>query len=51
MIVVKDGRIMEEGTHDELMNKHGEYAKMFAVQSHYYQKNLENNEEELCYEG
>lgn len=32
----KDGRIVELGTHDELMKKDGAYAEMFNIQSSYY---------------
>jgi len=32
----KDGRMIEYGGHEELMNKGGEYANMFTVQAQYY---------------
>lgn len=35
---LKNGKIVEHGTHDELMEQAGEYAEMFQVQSQYYQK-------------
>lgn len=41
VIFMKDGKIIEDGTHDELMKLNGEYANMFEVQSHYYQKEVE----------
>lgn len=31
------GRIVEEGTHEELIQKGGAYCEMFALQSKYYQ--------------
>lgn len=34
-----DGRMVEYGTHDELMAKNGEYAGMFDVQAQYYREN------------
>lgn len=38
IILLSDQRIAEEGTHEELMAKNGQYAKLFRVQSRYYQK-------------
>lgn len=43
IILLEQGQIIEEGTHEELLRKGGEYAKMFAVQAHYYK---EGNREE-----
>lgn len=34
---LSNGRIMEEGTHEELMQRGGAYREMFALQSKYYQ--------------
>ncbi len=36
IIVLKGGAVIEEGTHDALMKKQGEYARMYQVQSKYY---------------
>ncbi len=38
IIFLSDGIIAEEGTHDELMSKNGQYAKLFEVQSQYYRE-------------
>ena len=38
IIFLADGQITEEGTHEGLMAAGGEYAKLFAVQSRYYQE-------------
>jgi len=37
IIMIDQGKIIETGTHEELMQKNGAYAKMFQVQSSYYQ--------------
>lgn len=39
ILFVKDGKIAESGTHDELMAKNGEYSRMFRLQSYYYREN------------
>jgi len=36
VIVFKDGKIVEDGTHDELIGKGGEYARLHAEQSQWY---------------
>lgn len=35
---LKDGQITESGTHEELLSQGREYARMFEIQSHYYQE-------------
>lgn len=45
IILLADGRIAEEGTHDSLLDANGRYAELFRIQSKYYQ------EEELSDEG
>ena len=36
ILVLDDGRIVENGSHDELISEGGVYAGMFEMQSHYY---------------
>ena len=36
IIYYENGQVKEDGTHDELMKKNGAYAKMFEIQSQYY---------------
>ena len=38
IIFVADGHITEEGTHDQLLARGGAYARLFEVQSRYYQE-------------
>lgn len=38
IILLNGGKIFEEGTHDELMKKKGEYYEMFTIQGKYYTK-------------
>lgn len=37
IILIQNGRVAEDGTHDELMKDCGRYAKMFQLQSERYQ--------------
>lgn len=47
ILFLENGRVMETGTHDELLEKKGKYAEVFEVQSQYYTKgDGENHEEE-----
>lgn len=44
VLLLKDGQIAEEGTHEQLLAKNGEYARLFRVQSQYYQEGGAGNE-------
>lgn len=37
IIVLKDGKIIEQGTHRDLMNIQGEYAHLYSMQANRYQ--------------
>lgn len=37
ILMLEGGRIVEQGSHEELMEKKGAYYQLFQVQSHYYQ--------------
>lgn len=37
ILVIDEGRIIERGTHKELMKKNGQYAEMFEAQREWYQ--------------
>ena len=37
----EDGKIIEEGTHDELMKNGGKYSDMFQIQAQYYKSEKE----------
>ena len=41
ILMLKDGKIVENGSHDQLLAQGGEYATMFEIQSHYYQDNVQ----------
>ena len=38
MILLEDGGIREEGTHEQLMSLGGRYAQLFRIQSKYYRE-------------
>ncbi len=45
IIIIADGGIGEEGTHEELLKAGGKYAELFEVQSKYYKEGEDENEE------
>ena len=38
ILVLKEGRLIENGTHDELVSRDGEYARMWALQAGWYDR-------------
>lgn len=38
IIYLKNGAVIENGSHDELMKKRGEYYRMYRMQSYYYRE-------------
>ena len=42
ILFLDGGKIVEEGSHDQLMNKGGKYREIFDIQSHYYKKEVSN---------
>lgn len=45
IIMIADGVIGEEGTHEELLKAGGKYAELFEIQSKYYKEGEDENEE------
>lgn len=44
ILLLEGGKIAEEGTHDELIAKGGEYAKLFEIQSCWYREDYKGGE-------
>ncbi|MER6580710.1 ABC transporter ATP-binding protein [Nonomuraea sp. NPDC001023] len=42
IVVMNDGRIVEQGTHEELLDLDGEYAEMFRLQAERYASEVES---------
>ena len=38
ILFIEQGQILEDGTHEELLQADGKYAEMFAIQSEYYKE-------------
>lgn len=37
IFVISDGRVLEKGNHDQLMELHGEYHRLFMLQAEKYE--------------
>lgn len=44
ILLLSHGKILEEGTHEELMKKGGRYAELYEIQSRYYREEAERKE-------
>ena len=44
VLLIEDGGIAEEGTHEELLKQGGRYAYLFDIQSKYYKKGAVEDE-------
>lgn len=38
LFMLSGGKVIESGTHDQLIAQNGEYASMYNIQSHYYKQ-------------
>ena len=47
ILMLGDGKILEEGTHEELLNLGGKYAQLYEIQSKYYREKTEMNHTDM----
>lgn len=47
ILFLEDGQIVEEGTHDALMAKKGNYYRLYELQSQYYKANPKGGEQDV----
>lgn len=38
IVVFKDGEIVEDGTHEELLSNNGEYVRLYLAQAQWYDR-------------
>lgn len=48
IILLSEGCVREQGTHEELMRRQGAYYEMFQVQRKYYNDSMQNTAENSC---
>ena len=48
ILLLEKGKVVEEGTHQQLMALNGKYANLYEVQSKYYKEQKELRKEEVC---
>ena len=46
ILLIENGKIVEEGTHDQLLKKGGIYSKLFETQAKYYREGKESTDED-----
>lgn len=51
IIFLEDGKIIESGSHEELMKLGQRYAHIYEVQSHYYKEDAKEGDMEAAYES
>ena len=45
ILFLENGKIVEQGTHNNLLEQNGKYAELFAIQSRYYREGVANEVE------
>ncbi|MFD2171483.1 ABC transporter ATP-binding protein [Tumebacillus lipolyticus] len=49
IFVLKEGRLIESGTHEELQTQNGEYARMYRMQAQWYSEEIEGLQEAVAW--
>ena len=44
ILLLEQGKILEQGSHDALMEQQGRYRELYDIQSHYYQEEVTDSE-------
>jgi ATP-binding cassette subfamily B protein len=40
ILVLKDGRVLEQGSHEQLISQHNEYYQLYTIQSSKYKEDM-----------